>query len=107
MQSLKELEYEGTERSTDAPSLLLRLKEPLFIVTLFILDRLRGKIKIVSDQFKCRSFSLDRHDRQLYVFFSIFLAKSLDFGTAHTLFNGIINQISELRTEDDFVKFNT
>ena len=37
-------------------------------------------------------------------FFSIFLAKSLHFGTAHTLIDGVINQISELRNEDDFSK---
>ena len=37
-------------------------------------------------------------------FFSIVLAKSLDFGTVHTLISGVINQISEIRNEDDFSK---
>ena len=54
IKSLEELEDEGTERSTDARGLLLALKEPLFVVTIFILDCLFGKIKILSDQLKCK-----------------------------------------------------
>ena len=102
--SLEELAVKGTERLTDARGLLLGLKGPLFIVVLFILHSLLGKIKILSDQLKCRIFSLARHDHQLYLLASIFLAKSLDFGTAHTLISAVINQISELRNEDDFSK---
>ncbi|CAM4819981.1 unnamed protein product [Rotaria magnacalcarata] len=74
---------DGTERSTDARGLLLALNEPLFIVTIFIMDRLLGKIKILSDQLK---------------------SKSLDFGTAHSLISAVINQISELRNEEEFSK---
>ncbi len=111
IKSLEELEDEGTERSTDARGLLLALKEPLFIVTIFILDLLLGKIKILSDQLKCKIFPLFLR----YIFFSnfivnctyfflFFLAKSLDFGTAHTLISAVINQISELRNEEEFSK---
>ncbi|CAF4599072.1 unnamed protein product [Rotaria socialis] len=81
--SLEELADDGTERSTDARGLLLALNEPLFIVTIFIMDRLLGKIKILSDQLK---------------------SKSLDFGTAHSLISAVINQISELRNEEEFTK---
>lgn len=54
-QSLEELADEDTERSVDARGLLLALKEPLFLVTIFILHRLLGKIKILSDQLKCKN----------------------------------------------------
>ncbi|CAF3472113.1 unnamed protein product [Rotaria socialis] len=80
-QSLEELVDKGTERSIDARGLLLALKEPLFVVTIFILHRLLGKIKILSDQLK---------------------SKSIDFGKAHTLISAVINQINELRSEEEF-----
>ncbi|CAF1325117.1 unnamed protein product [Rotaria magnacalcarata] len=80
---LEELADDGTERSTDARGLLLALNEPLFIVTIFIMDSLLGKIKILSNQLK---------------------SKSLDFGTAHSLISAVINQISELRNEEEFSK---
>ncbi|CAF2189047.1 unnamed protein product, partial [Rotaria magnacalcarata] len=50
IKSLEELEDEGTKRSTDARGPLLALTEPLFVVTIFILDCLLDKIKILSDQ---------------------------------------------------------
>lgn len=56
MKSLEKLEEEGTGCSIDARGLLLALQEPLFVVTLFILDCLFGKIKILSDQLKCKIF---------------------------------------------------
>lgn len=54
-QSLEELADEDTERSIDARGLLLALKEPLFLVTIFTLHLLLGKIKILSDQLKCKT----------------------------------------------------
>ncbi|CAF4660031.1 unnamed protein product [Rotaria socialis] len=78
---IEELVDKGTERSIDARGLLLALKEPLFVVTIFILHRLLGKIKILSDQLK---------------------SKSIDFGKAHTLISAVINQINELRSEEEF-----
>ncbi|CAF5224953.1 unnamed protein product, partial [Rotaria magnacalcarata] len=79
-QSLEELVDEGTERSIDARGLLLALKEPLFVVTIFILHRLLGKIEILSDQLK---------------------SKSIDLVKAHTLISAVINQINELRSEEE------
>ena len=58
IETLKELIDESTERSIDARGLLLSLREPLFIVTIFILHRLLGKIKILSDQLKCKTFHM-------------------------------------------------
>ncbi|CAF4089460.1 unnamed protein product [Adineta steineri] len=83
LQSLEELEEEGTDRSIDARGLLFALKEPLFIVTIFIIHNLFGKIKILSDQLK---------------------SESLDFGKAHILINSVIKQINDLRSEDEFDK---
>jgi hypothetical protein len=48
----QELEIEGTDRSVDARGLLLAIKEPMFIVALFILHRVLGIIKVLSDQLK-------------------------------------------------------
>ncbi|CAF3976119.1 unnamed protein product [Rotaria sp. Silwood2] len=81
--SLDELENESTERSIDARGLLLSLKESLFIVTIFILHCILGKIKILSDQLK---------------------SKSLDFGTAHKLISNVMNEIDALRNEQEFSK---
>ncbi|CAF4122768.1 unnamed protein product, partial [Rotaria magnacalcarata] len=80
-QSLEELVDEGTERLIDTRGLLLALKEPLFVVTIFILHGLLGKIKILSDQLK---------------------SKSIDFGKAHTLISAVIHQINELRSQEEF-----
>ncbi|CAF1035837.1 unnamed protein product [Adineta ricciae] len=88
-QSLEELENEGSDRSIDARGLLLGIREPLFIVTLFIIQQLFGKIKILSDQLKCKI----SHSTT---------SKSLDFGKAHSLISDIINQINELRSKEEF-----
>jgi hypothetical protein len=60
--SLEELADERTERSTDARGLLFAIREPVFVVTLFILQLLFGKVKILSDQLKCELFSRDKRD---------------------------------------------
>ncbi|CAF2145094.1 unnamed protein product [Rotaria magnacalcarata] len=74
--SPQELADDGTERSTDARGLLLALNEPLFIVTIFIMDRLLDKIIVLSDQ----------------------------LNTAHNFISAVSNQISELRNEEEFSK---
>lgn len=106
--SLAELVDEGTERSTDARGLLFALKEPLFIVTIFILDRLLGKIKILSDQLKCRclfySIKSDFCLSFCLIRCVLTLAKSLDFGQAHSLISSVIDKIEELRNEEDFCR---
>jgi hypothetical protein len=50
--SLQELEEEGGERSIDARGLLLAMKAPTFVVSLFIVHKIFGIIKVLSDQLK-------------------------------------------------------
>ncbi len=50
--SLQELENEGDERSVDARGLFLAIKIPIFVVTLFIVHKIFGIIKVLSDQLK-------------------------------------------------------
>jgi hypothetical protein len=50
--SLQELEDEGNDRSVDARGLLLAIKTPIFIVSLFIGQKIFGIIKVLSDQLK-------------------------------------------------------
>ncbi|CAF3325455.1 unnamed protein product [Rotaria socialis] len=42
--------------------------------------------------------------RELYSFFIIILGKFADFGKAHNLTSAVINQINELRSEEEFSK---
>ncbi|CAF1475900.1 unnamed protein product, partial [Adineta ricciae] len=79
--SLEELENENDERSVDARGLLLALKVPKFIVTLFIVHKIFGIIRILSDQLK---------------------AKTMDFHKAQCLIKSVINQIADLRDEHAF-----
>ncbi|CAF3984908.1 unnamed protein product [Rotaria magnacalcarata] len=106
--SSEELENEGTERSTDARGLLLALKESPFIVTIFILHRLLGKIKILSDELKYKAFSVLVTMPLFFCFrlkgFFFISAKSVDFGKAHTLISAVIDQIAALRNEENFSK---
>jgi len=53
--SLEELGNEDDERSVDARGLLLALKLPKFIITLFIVHKIFGIIRILSDQLKGKS----------------------------------------------------
>ena len=71
-ESFEELIDEGSERSVDARGLLLAIKQPIFVVTMFILDRLCGKIKILSDQLKCKVFP------RKFVVFSVFTLSSIE-----------------------------
>ncbi|CAF1489142.1 unnamed protein product [Adineta ricciae] len=77
----QELEAEATKRSVDARGLLRAMKKPTFVVTLFILHKVLGIIKILSDQLK---------------------AKSMDYGRAKYLIRKVISQLSDLRTEQSF-----
>ena len=58
--SLEELESEDTDRSVDARGLVLVIKEPAFLMTLFILHKLLGIIKILSDQLKGKALEILR-----------------------------------------------
>ncbi|CAF2998956.1 unnamed protein product [Rotaria sp. Silwood2] len=79
--SLQELEDEGNERSVDARGLLLSVKAPIFVVSLFIVHKIFGIIKVLSDQLK---------------------AKSIDFCKAQCLIKSVIAQIADLRNEQAF-----
>ncbi|CAF3520458.1 unnamed protein product [Rotaria socialis] len=79
--SLEELESEGDERSVDARSLLMALRVPTFIITLFIIHKIFGIIKILSDQLK---------------------AKTIDFCHAQFLIKSVIAKIADLRDEHAF-----
>lgn len=52
LQALQELINDGGSRAVDATGLLVVLKDSMFIITIFILHRLLGPIKILSDQLK-------------------------------------------------------
>ncbi|CAF4674204.1 unnamed protein product, partial [Rotaria sp. Silwood2] len=77
----KELENEGDERSVDARGLLVALRVPTFTITLFIIHKIFGIIKILSDQLK---------------------AKTMDFCQAQYLIKSIIAKIADLRDEHTF-----
>ncbi len=51
-QALQEIVDDGGSRAVDARGLLVVLKDSMLIIALFILHRLLGPIKILSDQLK-------------------------------------------------------
>ena len=69
----------------------------MFIVTLFILHRLLGPIKILSDQLK----GLTYHYRILLTVLC-FIEKSLDYSNANQLIISIIEEFNQSRTEKCF-----
>ncbi|CAF3969951.1 unnamed protein product, partial [Rotaria sordida] len=79
--SLQELENEGDGRSVDARGLLVALQVPIFIITLFIIHKIFGIIKILSDQLK---------------------AKTMDFYKAQYLIKCVITKIADLHDEHAF-----
>lgn len=52
IKALEDLIEEGGNRAVVARGLFVRMKESIFIVAMFILHRLLGPIKILSDQLK-------------------------------------------------------
>jgi hypothetical protein len=52
LRAFEEILEEGGDRSIDARGLILAVKEPIFLVSLCVLHRLMGPIKILSDQLK-------------------------------------------------------
>lgn len=49
---LQDLIHDGGSRAVDAQGLVLVVKDSVFIIAMFILHRLLGPIKILSDQLK-------------------------------------------------------
>ncbi|CAF2773271.1 unnamed protein product [Rotaria sp. Silwood2] len=74
------IEEEDT-RSVNARGLLITVKEPIFVVTLFVLYKLMGPIKILSNQLK---------------------SATIDYGKAHNLISTIIEEIQNCRNERSF-----
>ncbi|CAF1366267.1 unnamed protein product [Rotaria sordida] len=81
LKALNDLLDDGDTRSVDANGLLIAIKEPLFIVTLFIMHKIFGPIKILSNQLQ---------------------DESLDFGKAKQLISSIIEQMKSYRDENLF-----
>ncbi|CAF0733420.1 unnamed protein product [Adineta steineri] len=79
--TLQELEEEGSERSIDARGLILAIKVPIFVVSLIVVHKVFGIIKVLSDQLK---------------------AKSIDFTKAQCLIKSVVTQIGDLRNEKEF-----
>ncbi|CAF0990826.1 unnamed protein product [Adineta steineri] len=79
--TLQELEEEGSERSIDARGLILAIKVPIFFVSLIVVHKVFGIIKVLSDQLK---------------------AKSIDFTKAQCLIKSVVTQIGDLRNEKEF-----
>jgi hypothetical protein len=52
MNVLEDLIDNDRSRAVDAGGLFMAMKEPMFLVTILILHRLLGSIKILSDQWK-------------------------------------------------------
>jgi len=50
--ALNDLIEDGGERAVDAKGLIVLIEQPMFVVTLFILHKLLGSIKILSDKLK-------------------------------------------------------
>jgi len=63
LRAFEEIIEEGGDRSIDARDLILAVKEPIFLVSLCVLYRLMGPIKILSDQLK--SMLRQRHPSRL------------------------------------------
>ncbi|CAF2121474.1 unnamed protein product [Rotaria magnacalcarata] len=81
LKALSDLINDGDSRSADANGLLIALKEPLFIVTLFVIHKILGPIKILSNQLQ---------------------DESLDFETARELISSIVAQMKSYRDDSTF-----
>ncbi|CAF4094911.1 unnamed protein product, partial [Rotaria magnacalcarata] len=81
LKALSDLINDGDSRSADANGLLIALKEPLFIVTLFVIHKILRPIKILSNQLQ---------------------DESLDFETARELISSIVAQMKSYRDDSTF-----
>ncbi|CAF4495809.1 unnamed protein product [Rotaria sp. Silwood2] len=81
IQAFDDIIEEQDTRSVNARGLLIAVKEPIFVVTLFVLYKLMGPIKILSNQLK---------------------SETIDYGKAHYLISTIIEEIQNCRNERSF-----
>ncbi|CAF2115223.1 unnamed protein product [Rotaria magnacalcarata] len=105
LKALYDLIDDGDGRSAEANGLLIALREPLFIVTLFVLHDILGPIKILSNQLQSiclilHIFYETKIDALLFpVFFS---GESLDFVKARQLISSIVEQMKNCRDLNKF-----
>ena len=105
--SFGELENEGSEIFVDARGLLLDIKQPIFVITLFIVHKLFEIIKILSDPLKgVVLFSkIPLRLLQTIAFLHncfLSVAKTVDFCKAQSLIKSVVNQITNLRSGQAF-----
>ncbi|CAF1578762.1 unnamed protein product, partial [Didymodactylos carnosus] len=81
LKALNDLIDDGDARSVDANGLLIALKEPLFVVTLFVIHKILGRVKILFSQLQ---------------------EESLDYGKARQLISSIIEQMKSYRDDNSF-----
>ncbi|CAF1593070.1 unnamed protein product, partial [Didymodactylos carnosus] len=100
VEALQDLVHDGGNRAVDARGLLVVLKDSMFIIAMFILHRLFGPIKILSDQLKGIFF----FPRKRLDYTLIFNTKGIctDLGSAHNLIITICEQLNLIRDEDSF-----
>ncbi|CAF1302516.1 unnamed protein product [Rotaria sordida] len=79
--ALNDLIEEGDHRCIDARGILSAIQEPLFIVTMVILNKLFGSIKVLSDQLK---------------------SESLDYAESQFLILSVIDQLQNERNDTSF-----
>ncbi len=78
------------------------VQEPLFVVTLFILHKLLGPIKILSDKLKGTESTKKTEHMLISCFY--FIAKTLDYGTAQELILSVTDEINASRDENSFAQ---
>ncbi|CAF1268253.1 unnamed protein product [Rotaria sordida] len=100
--ALNDLIQEGGARAVDAKGLLLVVQEPLFVVTLFVLHKLLGPIKILSDKLKATKQFAKPPAGHVISFRFHFLAENLDYGTAQELIVSIQEELCLSRDENIF-----
>ncbi|CAF1420640.1 unnamed protein product [Rotaria sordida] len=102
--ALNDLIEESDHRCIDAKGILSAIQEPLFIVTMVILNKLLGSIKVLSDQLKskqkCNIFS--QEDILLQMTFLIITGESLDYAESQFLILSVIDQLQNERNETSF-----
>ena len=98
LKAFRDLSEDGSgTRSTNAGGLLMHVQKSIFIVTSFILHKLLGIIKVLSDHLKSRIVFLFFNCKHYYVYFSE--GSSLDYVRGECLITSVIQQLKDLRND--------
>jgi hypothetical protein len=92
--AFQDLIDEGDHRSLDAKGLILAVRESIFIVSIFVLHKQLGPIKILLDRLK----NIDYFNRALVCHhhnFSTALGKSLDYAQTQVLIASVVENFEE------------